>query len=63
MIHFSFNIGFSESKVIFKRRKKANMSNKNALQGANFGTSYISLRTPATNKHSKHTEKPALSLR
>ena len=39
------------------------MSNKNALQGANVRTSCISLRTPATNKHSQHTEKPALSLR
>ena len=39
------------------------MSNKNALQGANVRTLCISLRTPATNKHSQHTEKPALSLR
>ena len=53
MIRFSFNIGCSESKVIFKRRKKSkHMSNKNALQGANIRTSCISLRTPATNKHS-----------
>ena len=34
-----------------------------ALQGANVRTSYTSLRTPATNKRSQHTEKPALSLR
>ena len=60
---FFFNIGCSESKVILKQRKKANISNKNALQGANVRTSCISLRTPATNKHSQHTEKPALSLR
>ena len=57
MIHFSFNIDCSESKVIFKRRKKANMSNKNALQGANVRTSCISLRTPATNKHKVNTQK------
>ena len=63
MIRFPFNIGCSESKVIFKRRKKANVSNKNALRGANVLTSCFSLRTPATNKHSQHTEKPALSLR
>ena len=61
MIHFSFNIGFSESKVIFKRRKKANMSNKNALQGANFRTSCTSLRTLATNKHSQHIEYGSLT--
>ena len=54
---FSFNIGCSESKVILKRRKKANISNKNALQGANIRASCISLRTPATNKHSQHGEK------
>ena len=48
MIRFSFNIGYAESKVIFKPRKKQNMSNKNALQGANVRTSSISLRTPAT---------------
>ena len=59
MIHFSLNIGFSESKVIFKRRKKANMSNKNALQGANFGTSCTSLRTPATNKQTQSTRRKA----
>ena len=47
MIRFSFNIGYAESKVIFKPRKKQNMSNKNALQGANVRTSSISLRTPA----------------
>ena len=35
--------------------KKANMSNKNALQGTNVRTSCISLRTPPTNKHSQHT--------
>ena len=62
MIRFSFNIGFSESKVIFKRRKKSNMSNKNALQGVNVRTLCTSLRTQATNKHSQHTEKPAFSL-
>ena len=58
MICFSFNIGCSESKVIFKRRKKANMSNKNALQGANVRTSCTSLRTPGTKKHSQRTESP-----
>ena len=36
------------------------MSNKNALQGANVHTSYISLRTPATNKHRQHTENSRL---
>ena len=61
MIHFSFNIGFSKSKVIFKRRKKANMSNKNALQGAKFGTSCISLRTPARNKQTQEARlEPAI---
>ena len=42
--------------------KKANMSNKNALQGANVCTSYISLRIPdqETNKHSQHTENSRL---
>ena len=54
MIRFSFNIGCSESKVISSDEKKANMSNKNALQGANVRTSCISLRTPTTNKHSQH---------
>ena len=52
---FSFNIGCSESKVILKRRKKANTSNKNALQGANVRTSCISLRTPATNQQQTNT--------
>ena len=49
MIHFSFNIGCSESKVIFKRRKKANMWNKNALQGGNVCSSCTSFRTNAVN--------------
>ena len=33
------------------------MSNRNALQGANVRTSCVSLRTPATNKQSQHTQK------
>ena len=36
------------------------MSNKIALQRANVRTSCISLRTPATNKHSQHTENSRL---
>ena len=56
----------TEVKSGFRGRPKfdiSNMSNKNASQGANVPTSCISLRTPETNKHSQHTEKPALSLR
>ena len=53
---FSFNIGCSESKVILKRRKKANISNKNALQGANVRTSELQ-----QHKHSQNIE--TLSLR
>ena len=42
--------------------KKANMSNKNALQGENVRTSCISLRIPdqETNKHGQHTENSRL---
>ena len=57
MIRFSFNIGCSESKVIFKRRKKANMSNKNALQGANVRTSCTSLdQNSSDNSSNKQTQ-------
>ena len=67
MIRFSFNIGCSESKVISSDEKKANMSNKNALQGANVRTSSPPRAfhsTSATNKPSQHRQKkPALSLR
>ena len=43
MIHFSFTFGYSESKVIFKGcKKKKNMLNKKALQGANDCNSCIS---------------------
>ena len=36
------------------------MSNKNSLHGANVRTSCISLSTPATDKHSQHTENSHL---
>ena len=53
MIRFSFNIGCSEPKVIFKRRKKSNMSNKNALQGANVRTSCTSLGQNSSDRAQK----------
>ena len=44
MICFSFNIGCSESKVIFKGKNvNQNMLNKKALQGANVRNLRISL--------------------
>ena len=65
MIRSSFNIGCSESKVIFKWRKNNNNNNKKTNEKA-LQTSTRSKRSHLvyfTNKHSQHTEKPALSLR
>ena len=52
---FSFNIGRSESKVILKRRKTANISNKNALQGANVRTSCISFSLSQNSHRTRQT--------
>ena len=71
VIRCSFNIGYSESKVIFKWRKdNKNMHNNKKrikrlyrpLQGANVRTSCIS-QTNKVDKASQHTEKSAVSLR
>ena len=69
MIHSSFDIGCSESKVIFKSRKNNKNNNEKRvkrlyrpLQGANVRTSCIS-QTNTVDTASQHTEKPAVSLR
>ena len=64
MIRSSFNIGCSESKLIFKWRKHNKNNNKKTNQKA-LQTSEKSRRSHLvyfTNKL-QHTEKPALSLR
>ena len=71
MIRLSFNIGCSESKVIFKWRKTKPHKSKKGFREANVHTLCISFTLSqtlsGTNKqtveHSQHTEKPALSLR
>ena len=70
MIRSSFNIGRSESKVVFKWRKNNKNNIKKSLysplQGANIRTSCISHTNTINtrvNTASHHTEKPALSLR
>ena len=67
MIRSSFNIGCSESKVVFKWRKNNNNNIKKSLyrplQGANFRTSCISQTNTRPVQVSHQTEKPALSLR
>ena len=68
MVRSSFNIGCSESKVIFKWRKNENNNKKRIktlyrpLQGGNIPTSCIP-QTNTVDTDSQHTEKPAISLR
>ena len=68
MIRSSFNIGCSESKVIFKWRKNKKNNKKRIkrlyrrLQGAKIRTWCIS-QTNTVDTASQHTEKPAVSLR
>ena len=58
MIRFSFNIGCSESKVIFKWRKKK-QTGKKALRLEHF----FSLSQNSLSDKQTQSEQPALSLR